>query len=864
MARAKWCGDQIYDAGAIFKERCLREDGSLFTPGASIWTAQNLRLVEERVGIEDLGEGSFISKLEAQFDGLPAEAIQLGAELLYVLLLPEADTGTAKKHEHIVAILDMLPEVQLPRELDLALDFGGVASFAAAKAYRDAYMRFLARLSVRVKETPLPDRERILDDPWAFREVVEEVGTSTDRMMAHAILHLLFPETFEYMISDGHRDKLITTFAAAPGVADAPDVDRKIARIRELAAMGGDPDMDLYDDVFARVWKDAPTEQWQEATRWAVRLRNDIDFDVVERAYKLKIAAKVAAAREALSAGEPDWLDKLRTAFGGGNNLTSWRAHDTLLDWAGENEREAADVLRVIWSGEEDALRAFLEALPKDAVAGQGTRTSIASYLLLGVDETRFPFYKVTPYQALRRALGLGSESDPFAIDPENVYRPAELATRLGLDGRRVRAFLRETFPRSDSEEGSTWYLTPDQADAVLEEFGGDIDVGSPEAAYADWTGLLDELRLRLLAAGHPIRDVLDAQGIAWWLVACPVPEDWSDEDRAAFEAFRGGGSVVPPPDDGGTIVPKPTEGTLLPPPSSKLASGLFMPLSWLERMYGLLNEKRQLILYGPPGTGKTFVAQHVGQHIAEHGGSVRLVQFHPSYTYEDFFEGYRPQHHDGGTLSFELVPGTLREIAREAEENPTKPHVLIIDEINRGNIAKIFGELYFLLEYRDASIQLQYSRDEQFKLPENLFVIGTMNTADRSIALVDTALRRRFYFLGLIPTREPVAKVLEQWLASHGLAPEPAALLQELNQAIADEEFSIGPSYFMTRDGSAPDLERVWDHAILPLLEERFYGTGRDLEGEFGLNAIRKKVAAAADATGEEPDDDGAAPSVV
>jgi 5-methylcytosine-specific restriction protein B len=285
------------------------------------------------------------------------------------------------------------------------------------------------------------------------------------------------------------------------------------------------------------------------------------------------------------------------------------------------------------------------------------------------------------------------------------------------------------------------------------------------------------------------------------------------------------------------------------------------LPASWLERLLGLLAEKKQLILYGPPGTGKTFVAQHIGRHISGHGGASRLVQFHPSYTYEDFFEGYRPRHHEGGALSFDLVPGALREIAREAEESPGIPHLLIIDEINRGNIAKIFGELYFLLEYRDESIRLQYSRDEDFRLPKNLFVIATMNTADRSIALVDSALRRRFYFMGLIPTREPVDRVLVAWLEAHRLSPEPAVLLSELNRTIDDEDFSIGPSYFMTKEGTAPDLERIWAHAVMPLLEEHYYGTGRDLEAEFGLASIRKRVAAAAaaDAVEVAPDDDSA-----
>jgi len=119
----------------------------------------------------------------------------------------------------------------------------------------------------------------------------------------------------------------------------------------------------------------------------------------------------------------------------------------------------------------------------------------------------------------------------------------------------------------------------------------------------------------------------------------------------------------------------------------------------------------------------------------------VEIVQFHPSYAYEDFVEGYRPTLTDAGQPGFELVPGPLKRVAEKAVANPETKHVLLIDEINRGNIAKVFGELYYLLEYRDQKINLQYNHKEQFGLPKNLWLIGTMNTADRSIALIDAAL---------------------------------------------------------------------------------------------------------------------------
>ena len=118
---------------------------------------------------------------------------------------------------------------------------------------------------------------------------------------------------------------------------------------------------------------------------------------------------------------------------------------------------------------------------------------------------------------------------------------------------------------------------------------------------------------------------------------------------------------------------------------------------------------------------------------------------------------------------------------------------------------------------------------------------------------MVDSALRRRFYFVGFVPTREPVKSVLPKWLQRHELDPEPAALLDKLNDAVgANDDFSIGPSYFMTPDGSAPRLEQVWEHALKPLLEEHFYGTDRDIEGEFGLESLRRRLAEEGD--GEVP----------
>ena len=289
-------------------------------------------------------------------------------------------------------------------------------------------------------------------------------------------------------------------------------------------------------------------------------------------------------------------------------------------------------------------------------------------------------------------------------------------------------------------------------------------------------------------------------------------------------------------------LVPPAERPLGLPRATAQLDKDLLLPVAWLDDVIGLLEEKRQIVLYGPPGTGKTFLAQGLADHLTDNGGTTELVQFHPSYTYEDFFEGYRPVSSSTGGVDFEIKPGPLRRIAETAASEPDVPHVLIIDEINRANLAKVFGELYFLLEYRNRVITLQYS-DEEFTLPKNLFVIGTMNTADRSIALVDAAMRRRFYFVEMAPSVSPIDQLLPRWLRDRRMDTLPARLLAELNRRSGDPDAAIGPSYLMTDAIAEPGrIERIWAHAIVPLLEERFYGTGEDLE-RFSYASIRAVV---------------------
>ena len=290
--------------------------------------------------------------------------------------------------------------------------------------------------------------------------------------------------------------------------------------------------------------------------------------------------------------------------------------------------------------------------------------------------------------------------------------------------------------------------------------------------------------------------------------------------------------------------------------PLQALAEGLFLtePDGFLQEIKTLLDDKRQVIFQGPPGTGKTYVAQALANHLAGSEDRVTLVQFHPSYAYEDFVRGFRPALVNGQP-GFELKDGPLLKAAKRAEEEPNEKHFLIIDEINRGNLAKVFGELYFLLEYRDEAVTLQYQKveNEKFSLPPNLYIIGTMNTADRSIALVDLALRRRFYFVEFHPDDEPVRGVLRRWLsAKHSRMEWVADVVEEANKQLRDDRHAaIGPSYFMKPNLDEAMVERIWKHSVLPYIEERRFGRDK-VSDEFDLEKLKSIVTVERDSEGE------------
>ena len=273
--------------------------------------------------------------------------------------------------------------------------------------------------------------------------------------------------------------------------------------------------------------------------------------------------------------------------------------------------------------------------------------------------------------------------------------------------------------------------------------------------------------------------------------------------------------------------------------PISKALDGLFIEPEAFTAILNTLGRRKNVILQGPPGVGKTFMSRRLAYALMGRKDKQRLqfVQFHQSYSYEDFIQGWRPTA-DGG---FELRDGVFHTFcSRAADDGSGDPWVFVIDEINRGNLSRIFGELLMLIENDkrgpDHSIPLAYSSDRTFFVPENVHVIGLMNTADRSLAMVDYALRRRFGFMTLKPAYGN--ERFNQYLLAQDVPEDLVSRINDrmaaVNQEIRSDRRNLGPGFeighsFFVPSGDEESLDESWYESVVraeiePLIREYWF----------------------------------------
>ena len=275
---------------------------------------------------------------------------------------------------------------------------------------------------------------------------------------------------------------------------------------------------------------------------------------------------------------------------------------------------------------------------------------------------------------------------------------------------------------------------------------------------------------------------------------------------------------------------PEEVEKTYPPYGEDDFLKDVFMSQEEYENLVNILKIKKNIILQGAPGVGKTYAAKRLAYSIMGEKNieRVMMVQFHQSYSYEDFIMGYRPT-----ATGFELKTGAFYRFCKKAEIDTDKKYFFIIDEINRGNLSKIFGELFMLIENdkRTIPLQLLYS-DEKFAVPKNVYLIGMMNTADRSLAMLDYALRRRFAFIEMKPGFETEGfRAYEEELQSTAFD-KLISCVRNLNREIAEDEalgegFCIGHSYFCNLTAETADAEplnAIVEYELIPMLKEYWF----------------------------------------
>lgn len=811
MARSRKPGSEhVYALHDDWLNVQLPAGGSLLTPGASIWTDAHLvELTQHFVENPDAGSGDFLTKLNGQLRVVSPGAIQLMAELhviAFLIISPNVISGS-RKLSNIETVLSWMPKPPpVPDRIREAMALGLVHPGQWVMTRRDLQIAWLISFASMFRA--LPDSAAIARDPWCIRDLTLNIRDEQAEGARLALLHLSHPDTFEATVSPRHRQQIRDRFTDL--TAHAEDIDRALLDIRAALVPVHGEHFNFYLDPVNRQWpRDA---HWRKFMNWTGRFRTLPDFDTEERDYKFALAAEIARVRSAVLDGDAGWLELIDEVFHHKrNNLTAWRTHEPLLAWMRSDPSAALAALRALWTSEPPSTPAawprplaeridrFLARLPEATLPTQGARINAVAFLIMAEGAGQHP-----PLTA--RLLKRGLDLNHWGAAPEDA-----------TDGWR----------------------------------------------YVRWLLFLDEVVRDGSSAVPNVRDRLDAQSAIWRMVRCDEPPaGWSDELWKDFVAFRGEAVVVD--DDGEEVVRRRGrraererdgdelengEGDSAEPVDQardllqEASDALLLPRSTIDDLVDLLDDKGQIILYGPPGTGKTYVALHLAEAVAGDPQRTMLVQFHPSTSYEDFIEGLRPQVTPSGQVTYALMDGPLMLMVRAAVEEPDRTFVLVIDEINRANLPKVLGELLFLLEYRDRAARLLYRPEEPFRIPTNLRIIGTMNTADRSVALIDAAMRRRFNFVPFFPDHGPMQGILHRWLAQRGMRADVAPFLDAVNtdlRARLGPHHAIGPSHFMRLSLTDATLQRIWDANVFPLLEEFFWGD--DQVDEWRWPAVRRR----------------------
>lgn len=726
----------ILAAAAHWKERCLINDGSVFTD-YQLWTAENVdQLKRHFVDNLDYGEGGFWTKLEAQLEPASPAAKQLAAEMfwiMYLIVYRRSMRGDTKRSQ-IATVWEWSGE-KFPSEHDLfgaLLDDGMANPGQGYHSNRWREFMFFIELLRELKSYTPAERRHLLSDPWRFGSWIDDQDIARGRMLRHVLLYLLFPENFEPILVSSHKQKIVQALHAKWQLGAGPSSKQEPLKL--------DKGIDNLRDRLEEAYGSRTPHFYREPLRSLWKGNGGVDDQ------KGKGENLVAWYNATFGASTRVW------AVGAGHGARAWE----------EFQREG--LMAIGWDylgdlSEYESLEQIRGAIAEEKGGGVNPVNDARACWEFGHEMK--PGDQVIVKKGRKVLLGWGVIRSEYRHEPD---RPEYDHVR-DVEWKHV----------------GQWELPDDKATGVktITEMTGD----------KDWT-------------------------------------------KYAWETITGGAS-----DD--------TEGTADTRYTiDDATAGLFLGREKLRGILDTLARRKNVILQGPPGVGKTFIAKRIAYLLIgyKRRDQVEAIQFHQSYAYEDFVQGWRPEAGGG----FSLQNGVFHRFCERARGNPAQKYVFIIDEINRGNLSKVLGEVMMLIEADkrgdEYALPLTYSPEVRFSVPPNLYLIGLMNTADRSLAMMDYALRRRFGFVFLEPAfdEDEFANTLSEAGASADLIARIRDRMTHLNEQIRSDKdfgrgFEIGHSFFVPQ-GEEAQVDDDWYRSIVleeitPLLEEYWFDSPDKVE---------------------------------
>jgi 5-methylcytosine-specific restriction enzyme B len=774
---ARWHrAPEALEAAREWRDRCWMTDGSILSQSA-LWTTENLDYLDRHF-VQNLDEGTrgFLEKLHDQLDPTPPAVKQLAAEILWILYLSVSDTSMkgATKRLQIRQVWEWSGE-PLPDSPMLAapLEVGFANPGTGFQTNRWREFAFVVGMTQHWKGLAESTRQELIADPWVFARWVDQHPVGSNRQFRHMLLYLLFPDYFERVMTGSHKEQILKKLGPRFGVTGVDFRDR--------------------------------TSVDRALHQLRPRLEEHYQAEVVDY-YEIPVRGDwLDAPAETLPGADATTMDQARAwqqARMGGRRVWLLAPAEGARLW-GEFQREG--IAAIGWDDLTElssltSYEAVYEAL-RGLYGGNPTNDANACYQFAHQIK---PGDLIVAKQGRSVLLGYGEVTSPYRYDE----RRPEYRHVVDVDWVRTG---RWTVPAEHRMVVKTLTdMTP----------------------YPRW-----------LHAAIGLMDGVDADGshLGRQTVSRGVG---GEEDRPngiggeAGSERRGVVTLESGTGKAGHLFsgspPSPPE----PYPLERALNELFMGQEQFTAILDALARKKNVILEGAPGVGKTFIARRIAWALMREKDNerVQMVQFHQSYGYEDFIQGWRPQ-----ANGFGLQDGAFHRFCRKAAADPRREYVFIIDEINRGNLSKIFGELMMLIEADkrggDFAVPLAYSPGELFYVPENLYLLGMMNTADRSLAMVDYALRRRFSFFRLQPAFgvDQFANYLNELGASEALVRRIVERMTELNHAIAQDTRNLGPGYEIGHSFFVPGesggtlddtwYERVVRQEIMPLLTEYWFG---------------------------------------